>query len=156
MKTLAAVGAAAFLMLAGPSAADEDPRYYFQTSLLTRHFEPKPEHNNQQGLLNVERYWDEGLLIGGAYFRNSFNQPAQYVYVGKRYTLPYTREAFYAKITAGLLHGYKDEYQDRIPLNGYGVAPAVLPALGFRGKTLGGELIIFGTAGAMLTIGFGF
>lgn len=141
--------------LSAPAGA-RDAHYYFQTSLMTRHFEPKPEHNNQQGLLNVERYFDQGLLAGGAYFRNSFDQPTQYYYVGKRYMLPYTGEKLYAKITGGLLYGYKDEYQDRIPLNGYGIAPALLPALGMRGKTFGGELVMFGTAGAMLTFGFSF
>lgn len=137
-------------------AGAQDARYYFQTSLMTKHFEPKPEHNNQQGLLNVERYFDQSLLAGGAYFRNSFGQPTQYYYVGKRYMLPHTGEKVYAKITGGLMYGYKDEYQDRIPLNDYGIAPALLPALGVRGKTFGGELVVFGTAGAMLTFGFGF
>jgi hypothetical protein len=134
----------------------EEARYYFQTSLLTKHFESKPDHNNQQGLLNVERYFDQGLLAGGAFFRNSFDQPTQYYYVGKRYILPRTGDKMYAKITGGLIYGYKDEYQDQIPFNGYGVAPAILPALGVRGKTFGGEVVVFGTAGAMLTFGFNF
>jgi hypothetical protein len=148
--------ACVLIAAAGTAHAQDAERYYFQTSLLTRHFEPKPEHNNQQNLLNLERYWNGDWLAGGAYFRNSFDQPTQYYYVGKRYTLPYTREKMYAKLTAGVLYGYKDEYQDQIPFNGYGVAPAVLPALGLRGKTMGGELVVFGTAGAMLTFGFGF
>jgi hypothetical protein len=144
------------LVAAAPTVRAEVPRYYFQTSLVTKHFEEKPDHNNQQNLLNLERYWERGLLAGGAFFRNSFDQPTQYYYVGKRYTVPHTRETLYAKITAGLLYGYKDEYQDQIPFNGYGIAPAILPALGLQGKTFGGELVMFGTAGAMLTFGFRF
>ncbi len=40
--------------------------------------------------------------------------------------------------------------------NKYGVAPAILPALGFQTRTLGGEVVVFGTAGAMVTLGFKF
>ena len=53
----------------------------------------------------------------------------------------------------GLLHGYKEPYDDKIPLNGLGVAPAIVPSLGFRYKwflaeaNLGGLAVITFTAG---------
>jgi len=134
----------------------ESRTYYFQTSVATTHFDPKPYHNNDQGLLNLERRGETGLIAGAAYFRNSFDQPSEFVYVGKLYPLPRTRETVYAKVAAGLLHGYKDEYKDQIPFNKYGVAPAIVPALGFQGRTVGGEVVVFGTAGVMLTFGFKF
>lgn len=134
----------------------ESRYYYFQTSVATTHFDPKPYHNNEQGLLNLELRGDTGLIAGGAYFRNSFDQPSQFLYVGKLYHVPRTRETVYAKVAAGLLHGYKDEYKDQIPFNKYGVAPAIVPALGFQARTVGGEVVVFGTAGVMLTFGFKF
>lgn len=39
---------------------------------------------------------------------------------------------WYAKLMAGLIHGYKEPYEDKIPFNGLGIAPAVMPALGAR------------------------
>jgi hypothetical protein len=53
----------------------------------------------------------------------------------------------------GLLHGYKEPYEDKIPLNQLGVAPAIVPALGFRYKwfiaeaNLGGLAVVTVTAG---------
>jgi hypothetical protein len=134
----------------------ESRYYYFQTSVATAHFDPKPYHNNNTALVNLERRDTDGLILGGAYFQNSFGQPSQFVYVGKLYYLPRTSETVYAKVAAGLLHGYKGEFQDQIPFNNYGVAPAILPALGFQARTIGGELVVFGTAGAMVTLGFRF
>ena len=134
----------------------ESRYYYFQTSVATTHFDPKPNHNNDQGLLNLELRSDTGLIAGAAYFRNSFYQPSEFVYLGRLYHGPGTGETVYAKIAGGLLHGYRGEYQDQIPFNKYGVAPAIVPALGFQARTLGGEVVVFGTAGAMLTFGFRF
>jgi hypothetical protein len=158
-QSIAALAAALVLAAAIHSsfAADSgSPDYYFQTSLVTTHFDPKPDHNNHQGLLNVERRGGTGLVLGAAYFQNSFSQPSEYFYVGKLFTLPYTRETMYAKLTGGLLHGYRGEYQDEIPFNKYGVAPAILPSLGFQVNGVGGELVVFGLAGAMVTFGFSF
>jgi hypothetical protein len=154
---ISTVAALAFLAT-GVCAQDlsESRYYYFQTSVATTHFDPKPYHNNNTALLNLERRSGTGFIVGGAVFQNSFDQPSEYLYVGKLYWLPRTRETLYAKLTGGLIHGYKDEYKDQIPFNKYGVAPAILPAIGFQARTLGGELVVFGTAGAMLTLGFKF
>ncbi len=153
------IAAAIALACTATASADEPagPRYYyFQTSVATTHFDPKPYHNDNTALINLERRSGTGLIVGGAYFQNSFGQPSEYIYLGQLYWLPHTRDTIYAKLTGGLIHGYKDEYQDQIPFNKYGVAPAILPALGFQARTLGGELVLFGTAGAMLTLGFKF
>lgn len=159
MKASRIVTGLALACLATGAAAREPGEsryYYFQTSVATTHFDPKPYHNNNTALINLERRSGTGLIMGGAYFQNSFDQPSQFVYVGKLYYLPRTRETVYAKVAGGLLHGYKGEYQDQIPFNKYGVAPAILPALGFQTRTLGGEIVVFGTAGAMVTLGFKF
>jgi len=157
-----ALSIAVMIALAGMvevASADElsgSHYYYFQTSVATTHFDPKPDHVNDQGLLNLERRSGTGLIVGGAFFHNSFGQPSEYFYLGKLFWMPHTGKTVYAKLTGGLVHGYKDEYKDQIPFNRYGIAPAILPAIGFQARTLGGELVVFGTAGAMLTLGFKF
>jgi len=155
-KIVAGLALACLATGAAAMEQDESRYYYFQTSVATTHFDPKPYHNNNTALINLERRSGTGLIVGGAYFQNSFDQPSQFVYVGKLYHLPRTRETVYAKVAGGLIHGYKGEYQDQIPFNKYGVAPAILPALGFQTRTLGGEGVVFGTAGAMVTLGFKF
>ena len=54
------------------------------------------------------------------------------------------------------MHGYKDEYQDKIPFNDAGIAPVLIPALGFRyGKFLA-EANLLGASGLTVTMGFAF
>jgi len=44
--------------------------WYLQTSVVTRHFSPDPEHNNHQDLIGLERNDASGFLYGAATFRN--------------------------------------------------------------------------------------
>ena len=73
-------------VLAAPAwAADDGDFWYLQTSVYTRHFNPDPEHNNHQDLLGLEYNRADGVLAGGATFRNSFSQRSNYAYLGKRF-----------------------------------------------------------------------
>lgn len=148
-----------------------------QTSVWTRHYNPQPDHNNTQELINLEwqapdthRFdWQHesaaverapwlrnvNWVVGAGTFRNSFSQRSVYVYGGGRYDFyesNHTRA--YAKVTAGLLHGYRGEYRDKIPLNHLGVAPAILPAVGIQHRRLNLEMIPFGASGVMFNVGF--
>lgn len=131
-------------------------RWYFQTSAFTRHFEPKPTHNNVQRLLNIEWQGENDWIWGGAFFYNSFDQPSQYVYGGHIWRPFGHLPGAYLKLTGGLVQGYKGEYRDNIPFNELGIAPAVLPAVGVSGKRFATELVMFGTAGLMWNVGFFF
>lgn len=135
---------------------DEGDIVLLQTSLWTMHYRPDDDHTNNQRLLDVELNKASGWIFGFAYFRNSFDQPSQYLFAGKRWTLPKTRELAYFKLTGGLLHGYKGEHQDAIPFNNLGVAPAILPSFGVQYKRFNSEIMLFGTAGLMLTVGVNF
>jgi hypothetical protein len=55
-----------------------------------------------------------------------------------------------------LLHGYKDPYQNKIPLNHYGVAPVIVPSIGLRFKQTTLETIFLSNRAVMLAIGFQF
>ena len=148
-----------------------DDRLLLQTSLWTMHYDPEPDHNNTQELINIEwmgsssfRFsWQEetsgwlrdvAWLGGAATFRNSFSQRSNYVYGGGRYDFHDNgRTHVYAKATAGLIHGYRGEHKNKIPLNRHGIAPVVLPAFGIDHGRLNLELIPFGAAGLMLSFG---
>lgn len=137
------------LLLALPVAAEE--AWYLQTSVYTRHFHPDPEHNNHQNLIGLEYQADEGVVAGGATFRNSFRQRSQYGYVGKRFDSDVA--PVYLKVTGGLLQGYRGEYRDKIPLNRFGVAPVLIPSLGARLGPVGGELVLLGNSAMMVNLG---
>lgn len=127
---------------------------YFQTSLYSAHFNPVPEHNNKQGLVGVELIKPSNWLAGLALFSNSFDQPSQFLYVGRIWDIPNTDKQAYFKLAGGLLHGYKDEYAHKVPLNDYGIAPAILPTVGIKYGRLQSELVLFGTAGIAINVGF--
>lgn len=152
-------------------------RLLLQTSVWTKHYSPESDHTNRQELINLEWHapasmrfgWQEESaavarapwlrnvtwLAGGATFRNSFGQRSTYVYGGGRYDMYVAGNTrVYAKVTAGLLHGYRGEYRDKIPFNRFGVAPAILPAVGIEYRRMNVEMIPFGTAGVMVNVGF--
>jgi len=135
-----------------PGASAEDARWYFQTSATTRHFRYDPRHNNHPNLINVER-WSGRDAIGLAFFDNSFDQPSQYVYWGRLWRPLDSAPLVHVKLTAGLLHGYKVEYRDKIPYNSRGIAPSILPAVGVSGKRFAGEVVLLWRVGAMVTVG---
>jgi hypothetical protein len=126
-----------------------------QTSLYTKHWDSDPEHTNHQKLIGPELVFENDYLVGLAIFRNSFDQPSQFLYIGKTWRL-FRSEYFYFKLVGGLLHGYKEPFEDKIPLNGLGVAPAILPSFGIRYKRVMVEAQIAGTAAITITGGLRF
>lgn len=146
----------------------------FQTSVWTKHYSPEPDHINTQRLINFEYYfaqtpkvidstlektlsWRDEIrwLAGIGTFKNSFGQQSTYVYGGGRYDYPLGDNIVaYAKLTAGLLHGYRGEFKDKIPFNDLGVAPIILPGLGVQYRRVNVELVPFAAAGVMLNVGF--
>ena len=142
-----------------PTADDASPwdiaGWTLQASVYTRHFDPDPDHNNDQNLFGIEAVFENDWLVGAAVFDNSFGQPSQLIFVGK--TWPLLRsEHWYFKLLGGLLHGYKEPYEDKIPLNGLGVAPAIIPALGFRYRRVFMEANLGGLAVVTFNIGVRF
>jgi len=126
-----------------------------QVSLYTRHWDPSPEHNNHQHMINLEARLRDDWLAGLSVFENSFYQDTQLAYVGKTWSL-LDSPNWYFKVIGGLIHGYKEPYQDKIPLNGLGVAPAIIPTLGYRRRHLMIEAHFAGLAAVTLTAGVRF
>lgn len=137
------------------SLAEEQQYWRFKTSLLMRHYDPEPDHNNHLRMVGLERWNKNGRHVGLVQFDNSFGQPSQYLYAGKSWNLG-TSDALYWSVTGGLLHGYKEPYHRKVPFNGLGIAPAVIPALGLRFRRVYFEVYFMGMAGALLTAGFTF
>ncbi len=138
--------------IAGKALAEEGARWLLQTSIYTTHFNNRP-HNNNQKLVNLEYQRADQWVVGGAAFDTSFDQFAQYLYFGRLWRPFETEPLIHVKLTGGLIHGYKGEFRDKIPLNSRGVAPAIIPAVGLSGNHVSGEVVFFGAAGAMVTVG---
>jgi hypothetical protein len=128
-------------------------RFYFETSVYTHHWSYSPQHDNNQNLILGEWNITEQWLAGASFFNNSFGQPSEFVYGGYRFRPFEQAPQLYFKVAAGILHGYSGEFQNKIPLNSSGFAPAIVPSVGYCISRFCSELVIFGTAGVLLTVG---
>jgi hypothetical protein len=118
------------------------------------HYRSDPDHHNSPWLLGAD--WEQDTLwsMGGVMFRNSFDQRSQYFYVGKRWFPLTDANSIYVKVTGGVMFGYREPYDDKIPFNHRnGIAPAILPAVGYQMDRSRVQLVPLGTAGLLLTYG---
>jgi hypothetical protein len=150
MRANAAASAPSAWSAAEPWRTD---RFYLETSLYTRHFHFDPAHDNHQEMTLGEWNVTERWLIGAAAFDNSFGQPSQYVYGGYRLRPFENLQPLYVKLSAGLVHGYTGQYQSKIPFNNSGVAPVIVPSVGYCVNRFCSELVVFGAAGVIVTFG---
>lgn len=123
------------------------------------HFNPSPEHADYSWVVGAELIFPSRWLIGGAYFNNSFDQRCQYYYFGKSWPLDFISDNeylknMYFKLTGGILLGYKEPYEDKIPFNNNGVAPGIVPGLGYQFGDFNVQLNLLGGAGLMFTFGY--
>lgn len=141
--------------MAGNVSALEIKEWRFQTSLYTKHWDPEPDHDNSTSLLNLEFETTKKWIYGFAWFDNSFGQPSQYLYAGYSWKL-FNRDWAYFKLTGGLLNGYDEPFDEKIPLNDLGIAPAIIPTFGLKYKRALAELQILGNSAITVTAGFSF
>lgn len=128
---------------------------YLYSSLYTKHYDPEPEHVNDQNLLGFEIQYESDHLWGFALFDNSFGQQSQYLYIGRKYRA-FGSDRWYYKLTGGLLHGYDEPYENRIPLNELGIAPAIIPGIGYQYRNINAEFVQLALSGLMITVGFSY
>jgi hypothetical protein len=130
-------------------------RFFLETSIYNEHFHYDPAHVSNSKLLlgewNITPQW----LVGVSFFRNSFDQQSEYVYGGWR-VRPFDDglwHPLYFKISAGVVHGYKGQYRDKIPFNHSGYAPVIIPSIGYCVWRVCPEVVIVGGAGLMFNLG---
>lgn len=122
--------------------------WHYSDAKKENEWEPDEQKHAYVWLLQAEKQLDERQLAGLALFNNSFGQFTQYLYYGWRFQPFDSAPGFYAKLTGGLIHGYREPYHKKIPFNhssGWGVTaiPAVERAgqhPGQSGADVPGEL----------------
>ncbi len=137
-----------------PTGSEVEKRSLY-SSLYTRHYDPEPEHVNDQNLLGFETLYENDHLWGFAFFDNSFGQESQYLYIGRKYRA-FGSDRWYYKLTGGLMHGYEEPYENKIPLNEFGIAPVIIPSFGYQNKNFQSEVVQLGFSGVMITVGISF
>jgi hypothetical protein len=118
------------------------------------HFSPDPEHAKYSWLVGAEWQRPSHWLVGYSYFNNSFDQRCHYLYAGRWWPLGETDTGWYVKLTAGLIAGYREPFENKIPFNHNGVAPGIIPGLGYKVDRFNVQVNLLGSAGLMVTVGY--
>jgi hypothetical protein len=120
------------------------------------HFSSREEHDGPPVLVAVERSRPSNYYYGLALFNNSFNQFSQFLYFGREFPWQRVHENFRFRLSFGLVHGYRDEFEDELPLNYKGFSLGLVPSIGFRRNRVGFDLALLANAGLMLSVGYEF
>ena len=141
----------------GSSSTDSGSKLHWQFSPYTYHYTPDDAHKNVW-MLGLEREQVGGKVDGITFFSNSFGQPCVYIYPwGETYHGIAGIQSLSFKWTAGLLYGYKDAYEDKVPYNHNGFSPAIIPALEYEFKPgLSVQVDLLGTAAMMFQVNMPF
>jgi hypothetical protein len=118
------------------------------------HFESSPDHVKYSWLVGVEWQRPSNWLAGYAYFNNSFGQKSHYLYVGKSWQLGERDSSWYFKLTGGLIEGYREPHEDKLPINHNGIGPAIIPGLGYRHDRFNVQTNLLGIRAVMITVGY--
>jgi hypothetical protein len=150
---LALAGEAA---LSPAAAAEAQGEWRIAIAPYTFHWRYSPEHKPVWAL-GVERQRADGMLGGISFFSNSFGQDSSYYYVGQRYSGLGGRQEAYFLWSAGLLYGYRGQYEDKVPLNHNGFSPGALLALGWMiDRDASAQFNVLGDAAVMLQLNYAF
>ena len=118
------------------------------------HFHSGTEHVEYSWLVGVEWQRASDWLAGYSYFNNSFGQKCHYLYGGKSWPLGERDSRWYFKLTGGVIAGYKDPYEEKLPVNSNGVGLAIIPGLGYRMNRFNIQANLLGVNGLMITFGY--
>jgi hypothetical protein len=137
-------------------ASDEGGQVMVQFSPSSVHYRSSSDYvDSSTWLVGAEYQRSDRFLAGYAYFNNSFGQKSHYLYGGRTWTLGGEDTSYwYLKLTGGVIVGYREPYQDKIPFNHNGVAPAIIPGLGYQFNRFNAQVNVLGTAGLMFTFGY--
>ena len=137
--------------LAVEGGAAPAKKWDLTASPYTHHWHSSNEHKPVK-LIAMDSHLSGGRFCGLALFTNSFGQPSAYGYVGQQWDHIFGMPKVFTKVSAGFIYGYKGKHKDAIALNQWGIAPAVIPSLGYAITPQDAvEVFLLGTAGATFT-----
>ncbi len=135
--------------LAKESSAEPNKKWDLTISPYTHHWSHNPDHK-PVALVALDRHLKGGRFCGLALFSNSFGQESAYIYVGQQWNELFGNPKLFTKLSAGFLYGYRDQYKDKIPYNKYGLAPVIIPSLGYAITAQdSAQVYLLGTAGLL-------
>jgi hypothetical protein len=131
-----------------------------KSNLLRLQFSPYTHHytfdaaHRDVVMIGLEREYPNAKLDGITLFRNSFGQESLYIYPwGGAYRSIVGVKPLTFKWTAGLIYGYVDSFENKVPLNYKGFSPGLIFGLAYEFRPGWSVQVNFlGTAAAMFEI----
>ncbi|MEJ8811263.1 ABC transporter ATP-binding protein [Variovorax ureilyticus] len=118
---------------------DSKPFWELVIGPFAVHWSNESEHKHVyllgiEGSLPGAPKWSaaDATIWGFSAFNNSFGQASAYAYYGYRWDNLFGYPSLYAKLTGGILYGYKGEYENKVPFNHDGFGLAIIPGIGYR------------------------
>jgi hypothetical protein len=132
---------------------DQEKKLSLMFGPYAHHFTYDAEHKDVI-MVGLEREHAAAKLDGIVLFTNSFGQLTVYVYPwGGAYHDLGGIKGLSFKWTAGLMYGYVDPYQDKVPFNYKGLSPAIVPALAYEfSPGWSAQIDLLGNAGLMFQL----
>jgi hypothetical protein len=140
--------------LAPADVIGEGDRVMLQLGPYVYHRIDNTGHNQWPHLIGLEYETASHWLAGAAAFRNSYYQDAAYLYGGKRWFIDSVSDHLYFKLSAGLVYGYKEPYENKLPVNHHGYGLGIVPALGIQYGRANAQIEILGSIGLAFTFGY--
>ncbi len=138
-------------LLSQEGAPPPASRWDLTLSPYTHHWTPSKEHKNVM-LVALDSRTPGNGFCGLAAFSNSFGQPSLYAFAGQRWDGLLKNPRLFTKVSVGLIYGYKGRYKNEIGLNALGVAPVIIPSLGYEiTPKHSAQVFLLGTAGVLLS-----
>ena len=135
-----------------PASWDKGSIWRVMASPYTYHFHYSEDHKPVY-MVGLERQRSDGWVLGGVYFSNSFGQPSAYLYGGKRFNNFTPFEPLFAQITGGLLYGYVDPYENKVPFNHNGFSPGAVLSVGWQFTPMwSAQVNVLGNSALMLQL----
>ena len=132
-------------------ALAQDRQWNLTLAPYAHHWSYSPEHR-PVFLGAIDRHVNGNRFCGLALFTNSFGQPSAYGYVGQQWDNIFGNPKLFTKVSAGLIYGYRGKHKNAIAFNQLGVAPAVIPSLGYAFNPQdSAQVFLLGTAGVTFT-----
>jgi hypothetical protein len=134
------------------AAWSSDKPLNFLYAPYTKHFS-KSEFHEYVWLVGLEKESPGNALIGATFFSNSFGQPSTYIYpFGGVYRNVLDINGLFVKWSAGLIYGYLEPFNNKVPFNNNGFSPGFIPAVGYQSQNFSAQINILNDAGLMLQL----
>ena len=140
---------------AEPTAAEPPGRVRIAYTPRVFHFTSNDDYVDRNHIVALEYitprhvFWGaDRSHFGLSVFDNSYGQFSQSLYFGLEWDWqPALGGRLFFSVSPGVVHGYKEPYENRVPLNkALGVGVTIVPAIGWERERIGFAISLVGSA----------